>query len=158
MLCGIYCAAHLIGCYAVAERANRKTQKAIYESNARIAFLNLLESLEKQRLLRARKIACENVGGFSDRQIAKVFNGLTARRRRNLFAVTFTDPLIRNLRNSERRELIFDIGACAIVQEDGSRHWITAEGRHRDGGYACFDPELPDPITRRERLGWERVY
>ncbi len=156
MLCGIYCSARLIACYTVSETANLKTQKATYEDVARNAFRNLMQSAENEGLLTAKKVASESGGGFYDYEIEAIFNGLTPRRRRNLEAVRFTDARLSERKGSEKRRLISDMGACAIIQEDANRHWITAEGQHPNGGYACFDPQLNDPVKRRRAITWKR--
>ena len=153
MLCGIYCAARIIACYTVAHRANPKNQASIFEKAAKNAFRNLVVSAENEGLLTAKKIASEN-GGYYDHELVEIFNGMTLRRRLNLSAVSFRDPMIKRLKNSERRDLIVSFGSCAIVQEDGDRHWIMVEGLHREGGYSCYDPE--GVVEQRKRLSWSR--
>lgn len=156
MLCGIYCATRLIACYTVAGRANPKTQKAIYDTASRNAFRNLIQSAEDLGYLKARKIANQSVGGYYDNELEKIFNNLSPRKRYNLTALAFTRPEFKALKNSQRRDLVLSFDACAIVQEHGKKHWITIEGKHRDGGYSCFDPQIPDNTARRQKLRWER--
>lgn len=156
MLCGIYCAVHLIAHYTVAGRPNLNNRKAIYNFAARSAFRNLMQSAEDLGLLKATKIANYNSGGYYDNEIEKIFNNLTPRKRYNLSALAFTNPKFKSLKNSERRTLVFDSGVSAIVSEHGGDHWIAVEGQHPDGGYACFDPQLSNNTSHRHRIKWER--
>ena len=155
MLCGIYCAARLIARYTVADRANAKTQRATYENAAQNAFNNLIQSAEDLKLLKAKKIA-HKYGGYYDYEIERIFNNLTPRKRRNLNALAFSGTIFKHLLDSQRRDLIINLGCNAIVEQHGRKHWITVEGNHPDGGYECFDPQLTDNISRRKRLTWDR--
>ena len=162
MFCGLYCATRIIACYAVAAKADDKTQPAVYEQAAERAFYHLLRSAEELGWLTARKIAAPNVGGYTDLQVERIFNNLPARTRQGLQAIAFRRRAFQNLKNSERRALITDFNACAIIQEDGGRHWITVEGLDRDGDYSCFDPELGDGAdtqgrkSKRQRILWDQ--
>lgn len=156
MLCGVYCAAHLIASFAVKEKATRKNQSDIYENAVEEAFGKLVRSMEQVGLLRADKIvAGKGCAGLTDRQIESIFNNLSEKSRAGLKAVAFSRPKIKAMRNSERRHVL-ESGARAIVQEHGGDHWITVEGRHEDGGYRTFDPQLTDNTKHRTKLGWEK--
>ena len=161
MLCGIYCATRIIACYKVASTANEQTQAAVYEDAAQNAFHYLLESTEDLKLLTAKKLAHPIVGGFTDLQLEKIFNNVPVRKRLGLQALSFRRSSFKSLANSERRSHVIDFNSCAIIKEDGDRHWITVEGLDKDGDYACFDPELPDTDeilnrSKRKRIAWDQ--
>ena len=167
-LCGIYCAAHLIACYAVMRRSTQANQLSFYKKESEKAFHHLLFSMEDKELLTAQKLSIRSrYGGLTDRQIEAVFNNLAPENRENLTALAFSRPQLSKLTNTQHREILSN-GACAIVHEHGKDHWISAadeeigekwvtvEGRHRDGGYCCFDPDLRKNTKRRTRLRWDK--
>lgn len=150
MLCGIYCLADILARHGT--KATGKDQD--YEEFAKAAFLKLMLSVEKCGYLKAKKIASDGTaGGFTDKQLNRVFNEMSASARRGLASIAFSDRKWSKLTNSEWRGFISE-GACAVVQEHGEDHWIGVLDYHRDGGYFCFDPQLSDNVCRRERLRW----
>lgn len=157
MLCGIYCAAHLIACYKVANN-NPKNQSEFYLSETEAAFYALMRSVERLKWLTAKRV-CESRpkkgGGFKDTEMEKIFNGLNAKECENLTAIAFSRAKISKLRGSKKRSILRR-GASAIVNEPGELHWITAEGIHRDGGYCCFDPSLDYPKRRLSKISWDK--
>ena len=156
MLCGIYCAAHLIACFKV-KNSSPENQAEFYESAAETAFYKLMLSVEGCGLLTAERLARPNSkkSGFNDRQLEKIFNNLEDKDREGLIAIAFCRSKIKILKNSERRAMLRR-GACAIVNQSGENHWITVDGKHRDGGYYSFSPCLEDVNKSIPQIGWEK--
>jgi hypothetical protein len=158
MLCGIYCAAHLIACFKVRNSATPENHAEFYENAAETAFYHLMISVENLGMLTAQKLAEPNSkkSGYSDKQLEKIFNHLTFDNREGLKAVAFCRAKIKNLKGSERRAIMRK-GACAIVYESGENHWITIEGKHQDGGYCSFDPSIEGASQRVARISsWSK--
>ena len=157
MLCGIYCAARMIACHKV-RKADPENQAEFYEQAADEAFYKLMISVEDCKLLNAARIACPDPkkgGGFNDRQIQRVFNKLAETDREGLKAIAFTSSKIGPLKGSERRNIL-ERGAYAIVNQSGENHWITIEGKHRDGGYYSYDPSEGGSISNVPQISWRK--
>jgi hypothetical protein len=157
MLCGIYCAARLIACHKVRNNAP-SNQLEFYESSADAAFFRLMVSVEECNYLTAKKIACPDPkkgGGFKDMQLQRVFNRLDKIDREGLTAIAFSSARIKALKGSECRKIL-DNGAYAVVNQSGENHWITIEGKHRDGGYYSYDPSEGGSIRSVPQIGWSK--
>ena len=155
MLCGIYCAARLIACHKVL-KADPENQAEFYERAADDAFYKLIISVEECKLLNAARIACPDPkkgGGFKDKQLQRVFNRLKDTDREGLKAIAFSSSLMNSLKGSEYRDML-KRGAYAIVNQSSENHWITIEGKHRDGGYYSFDPSEGGSTSSVPQIGW----
>ena len=157
MLCGIYCAARLIACFKVQNSAPANQSK-FFEVAAESAFYALMRSVEAGGFLTAKRL-CESRpgkgGGFKDKELERIFNRLEEPEREGLTAIAFCRAKIARLKGSQRRALLSQ-GACAIVNEAGGNHWITVEGKHRDGGYKTFDPSLEDSVECIPQINWSK--
>ncbi|MDP3549521.1 MAG: hypothetical protein Q8R81_03895 [Novosphingobium sp.] len=142
MFCGIYAASHLVmelGSGRVRDQAS--------------VFRDLIASAEALKLLSAKRITDL---GFSDRQIARIFNGLSPTRRRNLRATPFSSSAFKEWKAGRTGRQVIGSGCGAIIQQDGDCHWIAALRVDESGQYDCYDSWSQSPVNKRGRINWGR--
>ncbi|MXO74038.1 hypothetical protein GRI40_02230 [Altererythrobacter aerius] len=163
MLCGLYCAAHLIACFKVKNK-NPRNQMDFYVKAAELALQRLAESAQRLKLLTAEHLfepKAENGGGFNDMALQRIFNGLEVADRENLRAIAFSSKRLKHLWGAEylkgsHGHDILAQGARAVVNQSRENHWVTVEGRHPERGYVSYDPSLDDPKSLVETIPWKR--
>ena len=150
MPCGIHCAARLIACFAVKERANVENRRAIYQTTVKAAFTKLSQCVSQAGLSKSGEFGIgEEFGGYAQSQIEKRFNSLPEDQREGLEALSFGRNKVGMMGSPERRQIIAS-GVCAILGNEDLSQWITVEGRHSKGGYYSFDPKH----GRARQLAW----
>lgn len=152
---GIHCAARLIACFAVKDKANLENQMTFYQATISAAFTRLVQSMDQVGLSKTGEFGLgAEFGSFTETQIERRFNNLPEDQREGLEALSFSRNRVRVMGSPERRQLIGS-GVCAILSNKDLDQWITVEGRHAKSGYYSFDPKHPD-IRQLAWLSLER--
>lgn len=163
MLCGLYCAAHLIACFKV-KNNSPKRQLDFYGKAAERALQLLAESAERSNLLTAKHLfepEASKGGGFNDMALQRIFNGVKIEDREQLRAVAFSSRRIKHLRGQKylkgsHGHQILNQGARAIVNQTRENHWVTVEGLCKSEGRVSYDPSSDEPKSIVTTIPWKR--